>query len=130
MYSEDMQNLISLVIVEFIEAFRANAPKSKITNNKYREIECVLIIDEAKTILRDKVDSLLKLLKEGREFGYVCVFGSQFIEDFRQVKKVKYDNYFPTVIQGKNRDFKLDFCHFYINNMEEPLYIEPYFKRG
>ena len=130
MYSEDMQNLISLVIVEFLEAYRANSEKSKIVNKKYRAIECILIIDEAKTILRDKVDSLLKLLKEGREFGYVCVFGSQFIEDFRQVKKVKYDNYFPTVIQGKNRDFKLDFCHFFVNRSEEPLYIKPYFMRG
>lgn len=130
MYSEDMQNLISLVIVEFLEAYRANSDKSKIINKKYRAIECVLIIDEAKTILRDKVDSLLKFLKEGREFGYVCVFGSQFIDDFRQVKKVKYDNYFPTVIQGKNRDFKLDFCHFLIDGSEEPLYIKPYFMRG
>ncbi len=130
MYSEDMQNLISLVIVEFLEAFRANSDKSKIIDNKYRAIECVLIIDEAKTILRDKVDSLLKLLKEGREFGYVCVFGSQFIDDFRQVTKVKYDNYFPTVIQGKNRDFKLDFCHFFVNGRKEPLYIKPYFMRG
>ena len=127
MYSEDMQNLISLVIVEFLEAYRANSGKSKIINKRYRAIECVLVIDEAKTIMRDKVDSLIKLLKEGREFGYVCVFGSQFIEDFQQVNKVKYDNYFPTVIQGKNKNFDLEFCHFLVDG--EELYIKPYFMR-
>jgi len=127
MYSEDMQNLISLVIIEHLEAFRGACKKSGITNGKYRDIEVVLVLDEARTLMRDKVDSLLKLLKEGREFGFVCVFGSQFIEDFRQISKVNYDNYFPTVIQGKNKDFPLEFCHFICDG--EEIYITPYFKR-
>ena len=131
MYSNSMKNLVSHVIIEHLYPYMLANQKGKLFNGKFREQQCLLLIDEAKTIMGDKVESLISILKEGREFGYSVWFGTQYLEDFNQKRGYKYLKYFPSRLNGKNNDEghkHLKPHHFEVDG--EELFITPYWQRA
>jgi len=130
MYSNSMKNLVSHVIIEHLYPYMLANDKGKLFNGKFREQQCLLLIDEAKTIMGERVESLISILKEGREFGYSVWFGTQYLDDFEQKRGYKYLKYFPSRFNGKNNDEEHKYLkphHFEVDG--EELFITPYWQR-
>lgn len=130
MYSNAMKNLVSHVIIEHLYPYMLANRKGELEEGHIREIQTLLLIDEAKTIMSEKVESLISLLKEGREFGFAVMFGTQYQDDFDQQKGYKYLKYFPTRFNGKNNDERhklLKPHHFEVNNTD--VFVTPYWQR-
>ncbi len=111
-YDPGIQNLVVAITLDlFYSQMQANG-HSKIDGSK-RQLNKVVLVDEADNFLSKNFESLKKILKEGREFGVGTILSTQLLSHFSTGEN-DYANYILTwvihnVADLNNRDVKYIF---------------------
>lgn len=111
-YDPGIQNLVVAITLDlFYSQMQANG-HSKINGSK-RQLNKVILVDEADNFLSKNFESLKKILKEGREFGVGTILSTQLLSHFSTGEN-DYANYILTwvihnVADLNNRDVKYIF---------------------
>lgn len=111
-YDPGTQNLVVAITLDlFYSQMQANG-HSKIDGDK-RQINKIILVDEADNFLSKDFESLKKILKEGREFGVGTILSTQLLSHFSTGDN-EYANYILTWVIHKvddisNKDVKYIF---------------------
>lgn len=95
-YNPDMQNLVVAITLDLFYSQMQAYGHSKIDGN-LRQINKVILVDEADNFLSKNFSSLKKILKEGREFGVGTILSTQLLSHF-STSENDYANYILTWI--------------------------------
>ncbi|MFA9377302.1 MAG: helicase HerA domain-containing protein [Lachnotalea sp.] len=95
-YDSDIQNLVVAITLDLFYSQMQAAGHSKLNGN-LRQLNKVVLVDEADNFLREGYPSLRKILKEGREFGVGTILSTQFLKHFI-TKEEDYSKYILTWI--------------------------------
>ncbi len=77
----DIQNLVVAIVLDLFYSQMQMHGHSKIDGNK-RQLNKIILVDEADNFLSKNFDSLKKILKEGREFGVGTILSTQLLSHF------------------------------------------------
>lgn len=111
-YDPGIQNLVVAITLDlFYSQMQVNG-HSKIDGSK-RQLNKIILVDEADNFLSKNFESLKKILKEGREFGVGTILSTQLLSHFSTGEN-DYANYILTwvihnVADLNNRDVKYIF---------------------
>jgi DNA phosphorothioation-dependent restriction protein DptH len=86
------QNSVVVMFLDFYYEYMLKTEKSKyvgVPPNKLRTLSSFLLVDEATNILEYELDVLMKILLQGREFGFGAILASQYLSHF----KTAHENY-------------------------------------
>ncbi|MGL6131176.1 MAG: type IV secretion system DNA-binding domain-containing protein [Fusobacteriaceae bacterium] len=98
-YNESTQNLIVAMTLDlFYSQMQING--HSIVDKNLREINKIILVDEADNFLSKDFSSVKKILKEGREFGVGTILSTQFLSHFITGEN-DYTNYMETWIIHK-----------------------------
>ena len=103
-YSPQIQNLVVAITLDLFYAQMQIQGHSKIDGN-YRQINKMILVDEADNFLSKNFESLRKILKEGREFGVGTILSTQFLNHFATDEN-EYSNYILTWIIHRVNEIK------------------------
>jgi len=95
-YSSEIQNLVVAITLDLFYSQMQNYGHSKIDGN-FRQINKMILVDEADNFLSKNFESLRKILKEGREYGVGTILSTQFLNHFTTSDN-EYSNYILTWI--------------------------------
>lgn len=90
-YDPDIQNLVVAITLDQFYSQMQKAGHSTIQGN-LREIQKMILVDEADNFLSQNFASIRKILKEGREFGVGTILSTQFLNHF-STSDNEYSNY-------------------------------------
>jgi hypothetical protein len=80
---EDLKRLVTLLLLDSISSFLLEQADSPVSSGGHRTLRHLLVVDEARKILREKKsESLVDLIRKGRSKGSVVVLLSQDPSDF------------------------------------------------
>ena len=80
-YTEDLQNFIVAITLDQLY-IQMQAWGSSATDGRYRQLRQLVLVDEADNFMRQRVATLRKIMKEGREFGVGTVLSTQSLTHF------------------------------------------------
>lgn len=80
-YDESVQNLVVAITLDLFYSQMQKAGHSKIDGD-FRQLNKMILVDEADNFLSKNFNSIRKILKEGREFGVGSVLSTQFLSHF------------------------------------------------
>jgi DNA sulfur modification protein DndE len=80
--SETAQRLIVFLILDSLYSYVKSLPDSKLDTQNNRALKLVLVIDEARRVLKYGQESLINLIRESRSKGIAIFLISQSPEDF------------------------------------------------
>jgi DNA phosphorothioation-dependent restriction protein DptH len=103
-YSPQIQNLVVAITLDLFYAQMQIQGHSKIDGN-FRQINKMILVDEADNFLSKNFESLRKILKEGREFGVGTILSTQFLNHFATDEN-EYSNYILTWIIHRVNEIK------------------------
>jgi DNA phosphorothioation-dependent restriction protein DptH len=103
-YSSEIQNLVVAITLDLFYSQMQNYGHSKIAGN-YRQINKMILVDEADNFLSKNFESLRKILKEGREYGVGTILSTQFLNHFATSDN-EYSNYILTWIIHRVNEIK------------------------
>lgn len=98
-YDESIQNLIIAMTLDLFYSQMQMKGHSFIDKN-LRELNKIILVDEADNFLSQNFGSIKKILKEGREFGVGTILSTQFLDHFVTGEN-DYTNYIETWIIHK-----------------------------
>lgn len=81
-YDEGIQNLVVAITLDLFYAQMQAGGHSKIEGKDLRQLNKVILVDEADNFLSKDFTSLKKILKEGREFGVGTILSTQLLTHF------------------------------------------------
>ena len=90
-YDADIQNLVVAITLDQFYSQMQKAGHSTIQGN-LREIQKMILVDEADNFLGQNFAAIRKILKEGREFGVGTILSTQFLNHFSTGDN-EYSNY-------------------------------------
>lgn len=80
---EELKRLVTLLLLDSISTFLLEQPDSPVVSGGFRTLRHLLVVDEARKILRErKSESLVDLIRKGRSKGSVVMLLSQDPSDF------------------------------------------------
>ncbi|WP_300262343.1 DNA phosphorothioation-dependent restriction protein DptH [Clostridium sp.] len=108
-YDEGIQNLVVAITLDLFYAQMQAGGHSKIEGN-LRQLNKIILVDEADNFLSKDFTALKKILKEGREFGVGTILSTQLLTHF-STDKNDYANYILNWVVHRvddlnNRDVK------------------------
>ncbi|KXX68900.1 type IV secretion system DNA-binding domain-containing protein [Flammeovirga sp. SJP92] len=103
-YSPQIQNLVVAITLDQFYSQMQNAGHSKIDGN-FRQLNKMILVDEADNFLSKNFESLRKILKEGREYGVGTILSTQFLNHFSTGDN-EYSNYILTWIIHRVNEIK------------------------
>lgn len=103
-YNTEIQNLVVAITLDLFYAQMQIQGHSKIDGN-FRQINKMILVDEADNFLSKNFESLRKILKEGREFGVGTILSTQFLNHFATAEN-EYSNYILTWIIHRVNEIK------------------------
>ncbi len=103
-YSTDLQNLIVAITLDQFYSQMQIDGHSKIDGD-FRQINKIVLVDEADNFLSKDFESLRKILKEGREYGVGTILSTQFLNHFITAEN-EYSNYILTWIIHRVNEIK------------------------
>ncbi|MCW3788493.1 DNA phosphorothioation-dependent restriction protein DptH [Plebeiibacterium sediminum] len=103
-YSPEIQNLVVAITLDLFYSQMQNNGHSKIKGN-YRQLNKMILVDEADNFLSKNFESLRKILKEGREYGVGTILSTQFLNHFSTGDN-EYSNYILTWIIHRVNEIK------------------------
>lgn len=111
-YDTGIQNLVVAITLDLFYSQMQAYGHSKI-DGSLRQLNKVILVDEADNFLSKNFDSLKKILKEGREFGVGTILSTQLLSHFSTGEN-DYANYILTWVIHKvddltNKDVKYIF---------------------
>lgn len=80
-YDESVQNLVVAITLDLFYSQMQKAGHSKIDGD-FRQLNKMILVDEADNFLSKNFNSIRKILKEGREFGVGTILSTQFLSHF------------------------------------------------
>jgi len=80
-YDESVQNLVVAITLDLFYSQMQKNGHSKIKGD-YRQLNKMILVDEADNFLSKNFNSIRKILKEGREFGVGTILSTQFLSHF------------------------------------------------
>ena len=80
-YDESVQNLVVAITLDLFYTQMQKAGHSKIQGD-FRQLNKMILVDEADNFLSKNFKSIRKILKEGREFGVGTILSTQFLSHF------------------------------------------------
>lgn len=80
-YDSDIQSFVVAITLDQFYAQMLKAGSSK-TNGRYRQLNTLILVDEADNFMKEDFTSLRKIMKEGREFGVGMVLSTQSLNHF------------------------------------------------
>ncbi|MCX2478374.1 DUF87 domain-containing protein [Pedobacter sp. MC2016-15] len=95
-YSNEIQNLVVAITLDQFYSQMQIHGHSHIHGN-YRQINKLILVDEADNFLSKNFESLRKILKEGREYGVGTILSTQFLNHF-STSDNEYSQYILTWI--------------------------------
>lgn len=111
-YASELKNLVVALTLDlfYVQMQKQGKP---VVNGQFRQITKMICVDEAQNILSQDFTSLLKILKEGREYGVGLILSTQNISHFK-TSGHNYADYMMTwvihrVAQISNGDIKAIF---------------------
>lgn len=111
-YASELKNLVVALTLDlfYVQMQKQGKP---VVNGHFRQITKMICVDEAQNILSQDFSSLLKILKEGREYGVGLILSTQNISHFK-TSEHNYADYMMTwvihrVANISNADTKLIF---------------------
>ncbi|MBI6874891.1 DNA phosphorothioation-dependent restriction protein DptH [Clostridium aciditolerans] len=111
-YDPGIQNLVAAITLDLFYSQMQAYGHSKIDGN-LRQLNKIVLVDEADNFLSKNFSSLKKILKEGREFGIGTILSTQLLSHFSTGEN-EYANYILTwvvhnVADLSNKDVKYIF---------------------
>lgn len=111
-YDPGIQNLVVAITLDLFYSQMQAYGHSKI-DGSLRQLNKIILVDEADNFLSKNFDSLKKILKEGREFGVGTILSTQLLSHFSTGEN-EYANYILTWVIHKvddltNKDVKYIF---------------------
>ncbi len=111
-YDPSIQNLVVAITLDLFYSQMQAMGHSKIEGN-FRQINKIILVDEADNFLSEDFTSIKKILKEGREFGVGTILSTQLLSHFSTGDN-DYSNYILTwivhsVTEINNKDVKYIF---------------------
>jgi len=103
-YNTEIQNLVVAITLDLFYAQMQIQGHSRIDGN-FRQINKMILVDEADNFLSKNFESLRKILKEGREFGVGTILSTQFLNHFATAEN-EYSNYILTWIIHRVNEIK------------------------
>lgn len=103
-YDEDIQNLIVAITLDQFYA-QMQALRSSKTDGRFRQLRNLILVDEADGFMAKGFSSLLKILKEGREFGVGVILSTQSLSHFAHDSE-DYSRYVLTWVVHNTGDLK------------------------
>ncbi|NLR91916.1 type IV secretion system DNA-binding domain-containing protein [Flammeovirga agarivorans] len=103
-YSPQIQNLVVAITLDQFYSQMQNRGHSKIDGN-FRQLNKMILVDEADNFLSKNFESLRKILKEGREYGVGTILSTQFLNHFSTGDN-EYSNYILTWIIHRVNEIK------------------------
>lgn len=113
-YDPGMQNLVVAITLDLFYSQMQSYGHSKIAGDgNLRQLNKIVLVDEADNFLSKNFSSLKKILKEGREFGVGTILSTQLLSHFSTGEN-EYANYILTwvvhnVADLNNKDVKYIF---------------------
>ena len=111
-YAAELKNLVVALTLDlfYVQMQKQGKP---VVKGDFRQITKMICVDEAQNILSQNFTSLLKILKEGREYGVGLILSTQNISHFK-TSEHNYADYMMTwvihrVAQISNGDIKAIF---------------------
>ena len=80
-YDESIQNLVVAITLDLFYTQMQKEGHSKIRGD-FRQLNKMILVDEADNFLSKNFKSIRKILKEGREFGVGTILSTQFLSHF------------------------------------------------
>ncbi|MDN3586103.1 DUF87 domain-containing protein [Pedobacter aquatilis] len=102
--SAEIQNLIVAITLDQFYAQMQIAGSSEI-DGSLRQINKMILVDEADNFMSKNFESLRKILKEGREYGVGTILSTQFLNHFTTAEN-EYSSYILTWIMHKVSEIK------------------------
>lgn len=112
-YDSDIQNLVVAITLDLFYSQMQSIGHSKLENSM-RQINKMILVDEADNFLRECYPSLRKILKEGREFGVGTILSTQFLKHFI-TKEEDYSKYILTWVVHNVADLSPNDVRFVFN---------------
>ncbi|MEF9952437.1 MAG: DNA phosphorothioation-dependent restriction protein DptH [Clostridium sp.] len=111
-YDEDIQNLVVAITLDIFYTQMLINGESKL-DGAFRQLNKMILVDEADNFLCKNFISIKKILKEGRMFGVGTILSTQLLSHFATTEN-EYQNYILTWIVHKvsdltNRDVRFIF---------------------
>lgn len=103
-YNSEIQNLVVAITLDLFYSQMQNEGHSKIDGN-FRQLNKMILVDEADNFLSKNFESLRKILKEGREYGVGTILSTQFLNHFATSDN-EYSNYILTWIIHRVNEIK------------------------
>lgn len=95
-YDPDIQNLVVAITLDLFYSQMQAHGHSKV-NGSLRQLNKMILVDEADNFLSKDFETLKKILKEGREFGVGTILSTQLLSHFSTGEN-KYSDYILTWI--------------------------------
>ena len=95
-YDPDIQNLVVAITLDLFYSQMQSYGHSEIKGN-LRQLNKMILVDEADNFLSKDFETLKKILKEGREFGVGTILSTQLLSHFSTGEN-KYSDYILTWI--------------------------------
>lgn len=115
-YDPDIQNLVVAITLDLFYSQMQAHGHSKIDGNM-RQLNKMILVDEADNFLSKDFETLKKILKEGREFGVGTILSTQLLSHFSTGEN-KYSDYVLTWIVHNVSEISLKDAK-YIFNLQE-----------
>lgn len=115
-YDPDIQNLVVAITLDLFYSQMQAHGHSKIDGNM-RQLNKMILVDEADNFLSKDFETLKKILKEGREFGVGTILSTQLLSHFSTGEN-KYSDYVLTWIVHNVAEISLKDAK-YIFNLQE-----------
>lgn len=115
-YDPDIQNLVVAITLDLFYSQMQAHGHSKIDGN-LRQLNKMILVDEADNFLSKDFETLKKILKEGREFGVGTILSTQLLSHFSTGEN-KYSDYVLTWIVHNVAEISLKDAK-YIFNLQE-----------
>ena len=80
-YDSDIQSTVVAITLNQFYA-RMHAQGSSPTDGRYRQLRKFILVDEADTFMGEKLPSLRRIMKEGREFGVGVILSTQSLQHY------------------------------------------------
>ncbi|HBF4286143.1 ATP-binding protein [Clostridioides difficile] len=97
-YDSGIQNLVVAITLDLFYSQMKALGSSDITGNgEYRQLNKMILVDEADNFLSRNFTSIKNILKEGREFGVGTILSTQLLSHF-STSENEYQNYISTWI--------------------------------
>lgn len=117
-YDPDIQNLVVAITLDLFYSQMQSFGHSKI-DGQFRQLNKMILVDEADNFLSKDFETLKKILKEGREFGVGTILSTQLLSHFSTGEN-KYSDYILTWIVHNVAELNLKDVKYIFNVQSKP----------